>query len=225
MPADHHQPVRVWDLPTRLFHWLLALAVTGAVVTAKMGVMTWHFRLGYVIGGLLVFRLVWGLVGGRWSRFHRFVYGPGALLRHLRGRPRPGEHLDVGHSPTGALSVFALLALLAVQVGTGLVADDEIAHQGPLNRFASSDTVVSATGWHHGWGQWLLLGLIGLHVAAIVFYLVAKRSNLVGPMWHGDKQLAAGTPASADGWGQRAFALLLAAATAALVVWVVKLGG
>lgn len=221
------RPVRVWDLPTRLFHWGLAMAVVGSVVSAKIGggAMVWHFRFGFIVCGLVVFRILWGLVGGRWSRFASFVYAPGTLLRYLRGQARPGEHLDVGHNPLGALSVFALLAVLAVQVGTGLVSDDEIANLGPLNRFVDSATGLAATAWHKTWGQWLLLGLVGLHVAAIVFYLVARKTNLVRPMLSGDKPLPADTPAAADSPLTRALALALAALVGAGVAWVVSLGG
>lgn len=217
------QPVRVWDLPTRLFHWVLALTIIGSVVTAKIGgnAMVWHFRLGYVVFALLAFRLLWGLMGGRWSRFASFIYAPGTFLRYLRGQSKPGEHLDVGHNPLGSLSVFALLSLLAVQVATGLVSDDEIANVGPLNRYVATDTGLAATGWHKGWGGDILIGLVVLHVSAIVFYLVAKRVNLVRPMLSGDKMLPPGTPASADGAGTRALAAALIAACAGVVAWVV----
>lgn len=220
------QPVRVWDLPTRLFHWLLAAALVGSVASAKIGgaAMSWHFRFGYLVLGLLVFRVLWGLVGGRWSRFASFVYAPGTLVRYLRGQARPGEHLDVGHSPPGALSVFALLAIVAVQVGTGLVADDEIANLGPLNRFVSGATALEATAWHKGWGQWLVIGLAALHVAAVLVYLFVKRRNLIGPMLLGDKALPAGTPASADGLVQRLAAVALAALAGGVVAWVISLG-
>lgn len=220
-------PVRVWDLPTRAFHWLLAAAVIGLVVTAKLGgaAMVWHFRLGFVVLGLLLFRVMWGLVGGHWSRFARFVYGPGTLWRYLRGQSRPEEHHDVGHSPLGALSVFALLALLTVQVGTGLVADDEISNIGPLNRFVSGATALSATAWHKDYGQYLLIALVLLHVAAIVFYRVGKGRDLLRPMVTGDKPLPAGTPAARDGMAMRGLALVLAAASAGIVTWVVSLGG
>jgi cytochrome b len=218
-------PVRVWDLPTRLFHWVLAASVIGLVITAKTGNMVWHFRLGYLVLGLLAFRLVWGLVGGRWSRFASFVYGPGAVWRYLRGRPRHDEWLDVGHSPLGALSVFALLAILLVQVGTGLVADDEIANLGPLNRYVSTETALSATSWHKSWGQWLVIGLTALHVLAVLFYLLVRRNNLVRAMWAGDKVLPPHVPASQDAVRQRMLALVLALAAAGLVAWVVRLGG
>jgi cytochrome b len=115
----------------------------------------------------------------------------------------------VGHSPLGALSVFGLLAILAVQVGTGLFADDEIATVGPLNKFVSSATGLALTSWHKGWGQWLIITLVLLHIAAIVFYLVGRKRNLVRPMLTGDKALAGDVPAAADGGGTRALALLL----------------
>lgn len=219
-------PVRVWDLPTRAFHWALALAVAGSVISAKLGgnAMTWHFRFGYAVLALLAFRLVWGLVGGRWSRFASFVYAPATLWRYLRGRQGPGETLDVGHSPLGALSVFALLGVLAVQLGTGLVSDDEIANLGPLNRFVSSDTALAATGWHKHYGEWLLLGLVGLHVLAIAWYAWARRRNLVGPMVRGDKLLPPDTPAARDDLPTRVGALLLAAAAGGLAWWVSSLG-
>jgi len=227
MPDPTLQPVRVWDLPTRLFHWVLALTIVGSVISAKLGgnAMVWHFRFGYVVFTLLAFRLVWGLVGGRWSRFASFIHAPGTLLRYLRGEHRPGEHVDVGHNPLGSLSVFALLAVLAVQVGTGLVADDEIANLGPLNRFVASATALDATSWHKQWGQWLVLGLVALHIAAILFYLLRRKTNLVWPMVSGDKALPAATPASADALPQRLLAVALLVACTGLVSWVVGLGG
>ena len=218
--------VRVWDLPTRLFHWALAAAVIASVVTAKLGgaAIVWHTRLGLLVLALLAFRIVWGLVGGHWSRFVRFVYGPGTLLRYLRGRAAPGEHLDVGHSPLGAISVYGMLAVLVVQVGTGLVADDEIATTGPLARFVASATSLRATAWHEGPGQALVITLAALHVAAIAWYRTARKRDLVAPMLVGDKWLPPGVPASGDGAGARLAALAVAAACAGLAWWIHGLG-
>ena len=225
--GPHSVPVRVWDWPTRLFHWALALCVVGAVVSAKVGgnAMEWHFRLGLAVLALLVFRLIWGVVGGRWSRFASFLYAPSTLLRYLRGQARPEEMLDVGHSPTGALSVFALLGLLAVQVATGLVADDEIANTGPLIRFVESATSLAATSWHKSWGQWLLLGLVGLHVLAIAVYRLVHRRDLVTPMLVGDKPLPPEVPASADHAGRWGLALVALSLGVALALWVRAQGG
>jgi cytochrome b len=219
-------PVRVWDLPTRVFHWVLALSVVASIITAKVGgaAMVWHFRLGYLALGLLVFRLIWGLVGGRWSRFASFLYGPGRVWAYVRGR-RDARGLDeVGHNPLGALSVWALLALLLAQVGSGLFADDEIANVGPLNRFVSGSTAQWLTGWHKEVGESVLIALLVLHVAAVLFYRWVRRKDLLTPMITGDKSLPAYTPASADGWRQRLGAVILAAAAAALVMWVVRQG-
>lgn len=219
--------VRVWDLPTRIFHWALAVTVVTAIITAHVGgnAMQWHVACGMVVLILLTFRLLWGLVGGRWSRFASFIYSPATLLRYLRGQARADEHLDVGHSPLGAGSVFALLGLLALQVATGLVADDEIATRGPLNALVSEDTAKQASSWHADIGQWILVVLITLHVAAIVFYKLRQGKNLVPPMVLGDKDLPAGTPASADGWKPRVLALLLLVASWAFAGWVWSRGG
>jgi cytochrome b len=220
-------PVRVWDLPTRVFHWVLAACVIGSVATAKVGgnAMAWHLRLGYVVFTLLAFRFAWGWMGGHWSRFRHFIYGPSTVLRYLRGQSRSDEYLDVGHSPLGALSVFALLALLAMQVATGLFADDEISTTGPLIKFVSAATSALFTTWHTTFGQWLVITLVVVHVAVVVFYLLEKKRNLVRPMIVGDKHLPAWVPPSADHWRVRAAAIVLLAACAAAVAWLVSLGG
>jgi len=218
--------VRVWDLPTRLFHWVLVVCVVGSVVSAKVGgnAMAWHFRFGFVVFTLLAFRILWGLLGGRWSRFASFLYAPRTLWRYLHGRSRADEHHDVGHSPLGALSVFALLALLSAQVGSGLFADDEISNTGPLIKFVSGATSSLLTSWHKSWGQGLILGLVALHVAAIVMYRVRQGRDLVRPMIVGDKLLAPDVPASADSWRTRSLAAVLAALCALGVGWLVSLG-
>lgn len=218
-------PVRVWDLPTRVFHWTLMLAVVGLVITGNVGggAMVWHFRLGYLVLALLIFRIVWGFAGGRWSRFASFVRGPGVILRYLRGQSAPHEMHHVGHNPLGALSVLALLALLLLQVACGLVADDEIANVGPLNRFVSSDLAQAATAWHEGPGKLLLIVLVLTHVGAIVFYRVRKRMDLVGPMLRGDKALPAQTPPSRDDARTRVAAAVLLAACAGLAAGIAAL--
>ena len=220
------RPVRVWDLPTRAFHWLLAATVIGSVVSAKIGgnAMVWHMRLGLLALALLAFRLVWGVVGGYWSRFVSFVYPPSSVAVYLRGDSGPGGRFDIGHSPLGALSVFALLLLLMAQVATGLIADDEIATTGPLNRFVSSALGLRATSWHNTFGQYLIITLVVLHIAAVLFYLFKKQRNLISPMWHGDKQLAPGTPASDDGVAQRVVAAVLIGLALGLSWWIARLG-
>lgn len=216
--------VRVWDLPTRLFHWTLVLAVVGLVVTGNVGgnAMVWHFRLGHLVLALLVFRVLWGFVGGHWSRFARFVYSPRQVWAYLRGQGTP-EH-EVGHSPTGALSVFALIAVLGVQVGTGLISDDEIAFVGPLARYVSTDFSLQATWFHKEVSKAILIALVVLHVLALVYYRYAKKKALVPAMVTGDKMLQAPATPSQDGWPQRVLALVLAAAASGVAWWVYQLG-
>jgi len=214
--------IRVWDLPTRLFHWALVACVLGLVATAYApgSWIDWHARLGYAVLALLLFRIVWGFIGGRWSRFASFLYSPGSVLNHLRGRPHP-DHL-VGHNPLGAGSVFAMLLLLLAQVASGLVSDDEIGFTGPLNRLVSTGNGLLATWYHKQVGQWLLAGLVLLHVAAILYYLLRKKDNLVRPMLGGDKQVGHAAPSSRDDTGARLLALAVLAACAGLVWWLVR---
>ena len=214
--------VRIWDLPTRLFHWALVLAVVCLFVTGKIGgdAMIWHGRLGYAVLALLLFRLVWGVIGGRWSRFASFFPTPARLLRYLRGQATPQD--TAGHNPLGACSVLAMLLVLAAQAGTGLFADDEIAFSGPLTGMVSDAVVSTATTLHKSVGQYLLIALVTLHVLSIVFYAL-RGKNLVIPMLLGDKRLAPDdiVPPAADGAGRRLLALIVLALAAAAVWWLV----
>lgn len=217
--------VRIWDLPTRVFHWALVAGVAAAFATAYLpgSWIVWHSRLGYAMLALLLFRLVWGLVGGRWSRFASFLYSPRSVVGYLRGRAHP-EHL-VGHNPLGAASVFAMLAVLLAQIASGLISDDEIAFAGPLNRYVSSTTGLLATWYHKDVGQWLLAGLVGLHVMAVLYYLLRKKENLIWPMVLGDKLLANEVPPSRDDGRTRFAALLVLCFCAGAVYLLVNLGG
>lgn len=192
--------VRVWDLPTRIFHWLLAAGVIGLGISGTVGgnVMVWHIRIAYAVLALLLFRIVWGAVGGRWSRFGAFVYAPQSVINYLKGKGKP-EH-SVGHSPIGAASVFAMLGF-------------------PLTRFVSNATVSLATNYHANIGKWILLALVVMHIAAIVFYLWRKH-NLVGAMLHGDKELALPAPSARDDAVSRLAALLIFLLCVAVAYWV-----
>lgn len=225
MPGDSLQTVRVWDLPTRFFHWALVLCMVGLVITGKIGgaAMIWHSRLGYAVGSLLLFRLAWGLVGGHWSRFRAFIYSPRVMADYLRGRGSPS--LNVGHTPTGAVSVFALLAFLFAQFTTGLFSDDTAAFYGPLNIFVSSDTASLLTRYHKDVGEVVLIVLVLLHVAAIAYYHLRRGTNLIGPMWHGDKSLDFNAPPSRDDARSRIRAVILLALCSGAVAGLVYLGG
>lgn len=220
-PSSH---IRVWDLPTRLFHWALVVTVVGSVVTIELG-GNWveiHFWCGYAALTLLLFRLVWGFAGPRYARFGSFLYAPReieAYARGLLGRG-PGTRY-LGHNPLGALSVFALLLSLAFQASTGLFANDDIASEGPLARFIGKDLSDRITGWH-ALNEKILYALVALHVAAILYYTLRKKEPLVRAMLTGDKE---GRPqdAARDGAAVRIGALALVALAAAAVYVLVHL--
>ena len=219
------QSVRVWDLPTRIFHWGLVASVIGLVATSQIGgnAMQWHFKFGYTVLSLLLFRIIWGLIGGRWSRFAAFIYSPSTILSYLRGDARP-EH-NVGHNPLGAGSVFAMLLVLLAQVGSGLMSDDEIAAAGPMTKFVSGATVSLSTWYHKEVGKFILIALVLLHLAAVGFYLFKKKENLIKPMIHGDKTLPATITPSRDDAGSRLLAAAVFGVCAGAVWWVQKLAG
>jgi cytochrome b len=216
--------IRVWDLPTRCFHWALVACIVASVITGYQGgpTMDWHARIGYAVLTLLLFRIVWGFVGGRWSRFGAFLYSPRALVNYLNGKPHP-DHL-IGHNPLGAGAIFAMLAVLLAQVGTGLIGDDESAFTGPLNKFVSNAKGLTATWYHKRIGQWVIVGLVAVHIAAVLYYLWKKKDNLIRPMLHGDKELAADVTPSRDDAVSRLAAVAVLAVCTGLVAWLVQLG-
>jgi len=205
------QRIRLWDLPTRLFHWLLAGLVVASFVSGKIGgnAMDWHGKFGLAILGLLAFRLVWGFAGSTYARFVSFLPTPAKVLAYLRGQWR-----GVGHNPLGAFSVFGLLLLLAFQVGTGLFGNDDIAFRGPLYELISKDLSDRLTGLHK-LSVNVLIALVTLHIVAIAFYVRVKKDDLIRPMLTGWKDVAPGEGASASGGGALplAVALLVAVAT------------
>lgn len=188
-PEEHR--VRVWDLPTRLFHWFLLVGVVAAFISVKLGgnAMVWHGRAGTFVLSLLMFRILWGLIGSPTARFANFVKGPRAIWLYLRGASP--KHLTLGHNPLGALSVVALLGVFLFQALTGLGTSDDIFFDGPLVKDLGSETVSLVTSLHKS-TEPFLLGLVGLHVAAIVFYRLAKKTNLVTPMITGHKVIKDG---------------------------------
>jgi len=215
---DMKVTIHIWDLPLRLFHWLLTVAVAAAYVTAKIGgsLIDWHGRIGIFILGLLVFRLLWGFVGSTHARFLTFFPTLPRIVAYLRGRWQ-----GIGHNPLGALSVFALLAVVAVQVGTGLFANDDIAFVGPLFSFVDKSLSDRLTGLHNTIFD-LLVAFIVLHVVAIVFYRWVKKTNLVVPMLTGKKQVPKALAVAVAGGpvrGVGAIGLILSLIISCTVVW------
>jgi cytochrome b len=210
----------VWDAPVRIVHWLIALAMPALWWTAEKGALDWHRRLGYAILGLVVFRLIWGVVGGSTARFSSFVRGPRTVAAYAGKLLRGESAVVIGHNPMGGWSVVALLALIAAETGLGLFAVDvDGLESGPLSRFVSFEAGRFAAHWHHRLFNGLL-ALIGLHLAAIAFYALVKRDNLVAPMLTGSRAAPADVRpmVAAPAWR----ALVAAAAAAALAVWIAR---
>ena len=223
--------IPVWDLPTRLFHWSLVLLVAFCGISGELAedlgstFMDWHMWSGYAILALLIFRLVWGFVGGTYARFANFVRGPGAVLGYVGDLvAKLGGPPHVGHNPLGGWSVILLLACLAVQVGTGLfISDQDLGVEGPLAKLVSNRTSDKLADLHEG-AFAVLLTLIGIHLAAIAFYLFVKGENLVRPMVTGKKRLPASMAAAAARGGHVLLgAVVLAIAIAAVWYLVNKL--
>ena len=215
-PADMKKIIRVWDLPIRLFHWLLLIAIVLSFITVKIGgnAMELHGRIGYCVLTLIIFRVCWGFIGSYHARFTNFIPSPMGLFNYLSGKTKAG----LGHNPLGALSVLALLFSVSVQAVTGLFANDDIAFEGPFAKYVSNSTVGLLTSIHYA-NKWILIALIALHLCAILYYQKFKSENLIKPMLLGDKEIdpseeAKYLPAdlgqaSRDGGLQRGFALLV----------------
>lgn len=183
--------IKVWDWPLRLFHWLLVFSVIGAYWTGKVGGewTDWHARFGSTILGLLVFRIGWGFWGSTHARFASFFPTWSRLRNYFRG-----QWSGVGHNPLGAFAVLALLATLTGLAVTGLFANDDIAFEGPLFDLIDKDLSDKLSGWHLTAVN-LLVGLVAVHVGAIVFYQYLKKVDLLGPMLSGNKRLPAASAA------------------------------
>lgn len=211
--------VTLWDLPVRLVHWSFVILLPALWWTAETGRMDVHQWLGHVLLFLLVFRIFWGFAGSGTARFSGFLKGPRAALAYARTL-RGGRGVPVvGHNPLGGWSAIAMLGLMLLQVSLGLVAQDtDGLVSGPLAHYVSYETSDQARDWHES-VFYLLLGLVALHVAAILFYLIVKRDDLVTPMVTGRRTFPARVeaPAAAARWRAALGALL--AASLALWVW------
>jgi len=176
--------IRIWDLPTRLFHWLFAFAVLGAIITDLIEEIVWHSYCGYTALVLVVFRIIWGFVGPYNARFSSFIPSFNELKQFLKDHQV--KHL--GHNPLGALSVIGVLLIILVQACAGLFTDDDVSFQGPLAKYVSED-IVKLMNWIHETNHWLVYGIVALHLGAILYYQRVKKENLLGPMVHGDKEV------------------------------------
>jgi cytochrome b len=212
-------PIRVWDAPTRLFHWAIVVLLGVSWLSESQGWMTIHFVSGYFIIALLLFRLAWGFVGSQTSRFSQFLKSPVAALRHLARLHRREPDIEIGHNAAGGWMVLLMLVLLAVQVSTGLCANDDGATEGPLFDYVGK----SRSDWLsyiHSFNFTLIQIAVVLHILAIMVYAVLKRHDLVRPMVTGQKYLPIGTqaPSLAKPW----LALVVFAVAVAVVSTAIK---
>ncbi len=184
--------MRVWDAPTRLFHWLIVLLIAVSYVSINLNWVSLHYLSGETTLTLLLFRLVWGIVGSETSRFGKFVRSPAAGLQHLTTFGKREPDREIGHNAAGGWMVLLMLASLAVQACTGLFSGNPIDGQGPLGHLVGSSTQDLLTTIHH-WNFNFILFLIALHILAILAYAAVKRHDLVRPMVTGTKRLPANT--------------------------------
>lgn len=199
---DRLQEIPVWDFPTRLFHWLLVVLVAVSFTTGVIGgnAMVYHERSGFAILVLLVFRIIWGFVGSRQSRFSDFVKGPAAVWRYASALFRGDSERHPGHNPMGGWSVLALLLVLLIQVVTGLFANDDIITEGPLYLWVSKPVSDWLTRIHRI-NRFVVVALVATHLSAVLFYLWGKGENLIKPMitgkksWHSDDTPPPAAPA------------------------------
>lgn len=214
--------VRVWDLPVRLFHWVIVGLVCFAWWSAEEGGVTlkYHMWGGYTVLGLVLFRIAWGFAGSRYARFADFVHGPRRVLETARAVWTPAPSAAIGHNPLGGWMVLALLLSLLVQAGTGLFANDDLFNEGPLYAHVGKDLSDTLTGIHH-LNFDVLCVLIAVHVAAVAWHRLRKSENLVSAMFSGYKQLPAPAPAATPTGPWRAG--LIALASAAVVATIVNL--
>jgi len=210
-----------WDLPVRIFHWLLVLLVISQIATASIGgnAMQFHAYGGYAILALVLFRVLWGFLGGTHARFRGFLRGPGTVVRYAKSVLKGPHAKHRGHNPLGGWSVLAMLCSLLVQATTGLFANDDVMMEGPLVKHVSERASEIATAIHDV-NAAVLFALVALHIVAVLFYLLAKKENLIAPMITGRKQSA--TPDEPARYGSAWLAALLLGCTAAAVYLVIR---
>ena len=221
-PSPHRYSEPVWDLPVRIFHWALALLVISQLVTATLGgnAMQVHAFGGYAILALVLFRILWGFFGGTHARFRDFVRTPEAVVRYAKSILGESHAAHRGHNPLGGWSVLAMLGSLLMQAASGLFANDDVMMEGPLAKHVSERASTIATAIHDV-NAAVLLTLIAIHLAAVLFYLLAKKENLIAPMITGRKPSATPRQPARDGsvW----LAALLLGCSAAAVYFVIRI--
>jgi cytochrome b len=210
----------VWDLPLRLFHWLLVLSMAASWITAELGFdyTPWHMRLGYFSIGLVVFRVIWGFIGPKHARFSSFLTGPSGIWRYAKGLAAGTMIQTAGHNPLGGISVIVMLVLVGFQTATGLFATDDIVWTGPYYGAVSGATADRLTSLHH-LNFNIILVAVALHILAIAFYFLVKKQNLVASMFHGKKLVAEHEAISTS---EIVKAVIVIAISVGLVFWLIN---
>ena len=213
---------RVWDLPTRIFHWAVAALVLAQWCSAEWNLlsMDWHFRLGYALLALVLFRIAWGFVGSESARFSRFLAGPTQVADYAPSLARRAPSAQPGHNPLGGWAVVAMLLVLLAQSVTGLFSTDDISLYGPLSERVSAELADEMTSIHKSLTDVLVI-LIGLHLTAVAWYSAWKRDGLVAAMVTGRKVLAVDPSLRFAGLGRAVVVFALCAG----VVWAVVVLG
>jgi cytochrome b len=212
---------RVWDLPTRCFHWLLVALIALQYASGEFHLlpMQWHYWLGYATLALIMFRVSWGFAGSQTSRFAHFLRSPRVVLRYAADLARGRTSREAGHNPLGGWSVLLMLALVALQAISGLFTTDDISEEGPLVARVSDATVALMTRIHH-LNRYVLLLLIALHVGAVGLHYSRRKENLVAAMWHGRARIDRAQPLQfVSPWRALVLLILSLGVVSALVAW------
>lgn len=178
--------VKIWDLPTRIFHWTLVFGMGFLWLSAELGGlwMDWHMQAGILMLALIIFRIIWGFVGSDTSRFSSFIKSPAHSIHHLKELKDGGTAYYAGHNPLGAWMVVFLLVGILLQALSGLFVSDDILVEGPLYGLVAESTAGALTGFHHIWFNILLLAAV-VHIFTLGFYKIRKRTNLIKAMVSG----------------------------------------
>ncbi|WP_334039346.1 cytochrome b/b6 domain-containing protein [Alteromonas macleodii] len=210
------QKTLIWDIPTRLFHWLIVASLLAQYATVEWleNKVQWHFYIGYFTLFLIVFRIIWGFVGTQHAKFSSFITGPRKVFNYIKTLFNRHSEPAIGHNPLGGWFVVVMLVLLAIQAVSGLFMTDDIFLDGPYRQLAGEETLALMNTLHHLAFD-VLLYVIALHIGAVIFYSVYKKQKLVPAMVHGNKESA--TAGITDSRILRAFVVALIAAAAVYV--------
>lgn len=224
MEMTDKQQRLVWDLPLRIFHWLLVLSVTASWVTGLIGssVRQYHMWLGYWMLALLTFRAIWGVFGTRHSRFASFVPTPASVLRYGRDVLKGRASESIGHNPIGSLMVFLMLGLLIAQVVSGLFVDDDVFYAGPFAHVVSHETGKSFEGLHHDVVDWIVV-LAVMHIVATLYHVFKLKEPLIRAMFTGRKGASLVPESEAITHSAIVRAIVILAVTVAFVYWLVAI--